>query len=98
MAHSVLPGLVLALVLGWIKPWWTDQWSDRALPERLNQRFAGGREPRTVLAGFTALGVLLVPLLQVRVDLESLLFGDILAAGGPDLIRTAIAALHCCCC
>ena len=47
----------------------------------------------TVLAGFTALGVLLVPLLQVRVDLESLLFGDILAAGGPDLIRTAIAAL-----
>ena len=47
----------------------------------------------TVLAGFTALGVLLVPLLQARVDLESILFGDILASGTPDLIRTAISAI-----
>ena len=47
----------------------------------------------TVLAGFTALGVLLVPLLQARVDLESILFGDILASGTPDLIRTAISAV-----
>ena len=45
----------------------------------------------TVLAGFTALGVLLVPLLQTRVDLETILFGDLLAANSSDLIRTLIA-------
>ena len=45
----------------------------------------------TVLAGFTALGVLLVPLLQTRVDLETILFGDLLAANGGDLTRTLIA-------
>ena len=97
MAHSVLPGLVLALVLG-LDPSLGGLISGligALLAERLNQRFRGreGAAMNTVLAGFTALGVLLVPLLQVRVDLESLLFGDILAAGGPDLIRTAIAAL-----
>jgi zinc/manganese transport system permease protein len=45
----------------------------------------------TVLAGFTALGVLLVPLLQTRVDLETILFGDLLAANSSDVIRTLIA-------
>ena len=45
----------------------------------------------TVLAGFTALGVLLVPLLQTRVDLETILFGDLLAASGSDLTRTLVA-------
>ena len=45
----------------------------------------------TVLAGFTALGVLLVPLLQTRVDLETILFGDLLAANSSDIIRTLIA-------
>jgi zinc/manganese transport system permease protein len=43
------------------------------------------------LAGFTALGVLLVPLLQTRVDLETILFGDLLAANSSDLIRTLVA-------
>jgi len=47
----------------------------------------------TVLAGFTALGVLLVPLLQTRVDLETILFGDLLAANGGDLTRTLIATI-----
>ena len=46
----------------------------------------------TVLAGFTALGVLLVPLLEARVDLETVLFGDLLAANTTDLTRTVIAA------
>ena len=46
----------------------------------------------TVLAGFTALGVLLVLPLQARVDLESILFGDILSPA-PDLIRTTISAI-----
>jgi zinc/manganese transport system permease protein len=45
----------------------------------------------TVLAGFTAIGVLLVPLLQTRVDLETILFGDLLAANSSDITRTLIA-------
>lgn len=95
MAHSVLPGLVLALAFE-LDPTIGGLLSGllgALLAERLNQRFKGREEGamNTVLAGFTALGVLLVPLLQARVDLETVLFGDLLAAGPNDLIRTGIA-------
>ena len=95
MAHSVLPGLVLALAIG-IDPTFGGLISGligALVAERLNQRFKGREESsmNTVLAGFTALGVLLVPLLQTRVDLETILFGDLLAANSSDLIRTLIA-------
>ena len=95
MAHSVLPGLVLALAMG-IDPTFGGLISGllgALIAERLNQRFKGREESsmNTVLAGFTALGVLLVPLLQTRVDLETILFGDLLAANSSDLIRTLIA-------
>ena len=95
MAHSVLPGLVLALAIG-IDPTVGGLISGllgALVAERLNQRFKGREESsmNTVLAGFTALGVLLVPLLQTRVDLETILFGDLLAANSSDLIRTLVA-------
>ena len=95
MAHSVLPGLVIALAIG-IEPTFGGLISGllgALVAERLNQRFKGREESsmNTVLAGFTALGVLLVPLLQTRVDLETILFGDLLAANSSDLIRTLIA-------
>ena len=95
MAHSVLPGLVLALAIG-IDPTFGGLISGligALVAERLNQQFKGREESsmNTVLAGFTALGVLLVPLLQTRVDLETILFGDLLAANSSDLIRTLIA-------
>ena len=95
MAHSVLPGLVLALAIG-IDPTFGGLISGllgALIAERLNQRFKGREESsmNTVLAGFTALGVLLVPLLQTRVDLETILFGDLLAANSSDLNRTLIA-------
>ena len=95
MAHSVLPGLVIALAIG-IDPTFGGLISGllgALVAERLNQRFKGREESsmNTVLAGFTALGVLLVPLLQTRVDLETILFGDLLAANSSDLIRTLIA-------
>ena len=95
MAHSVLPGLVIALAIG-IDPTFGGLISGllgALIAERLNQRFKGREESsmNTVLAGFTALGVLLVPLLQTRVDLETILFGDLLAANSIDLIRTLIA-------
>ena len=97
MAHSMLPGLVLALAFE-LDPTIGGLISGligALLAERLSQRFKGRDEGamNTVLAGFTALGVLLVPLLQARVDLETVLFGDLLAAGSNDLIRTSIAAL-----
>ena len=95
MAHSVLPGLVLALAFE-LDPTIGGLISGligALLAEKLNQTFKGREEPtmNTVLAGFTALGVLLVPLLQARVDLETILFGDLLAANNADLIRTSIA-------
>ena len=95
MAHSVLPGLVIALAIG-IDPTFGGLISGllgALIAERLNQRFKGREESsmNTVLAGFTALGVLLVPLLQTRVDLETILFGDLLAANSSDIIRTLIA-------
>ena len=95
MAHSVLPGLVIALAIG-IDPTFGGLISGllgALVAERLNQRFKGREESsmNTVLAGFTAHGVLFVPLLQTRVDLETILFGDLLAANSSDLIRTLIA-------
>jgi zinc/manganese transport system permease protein len=66
------------------------------LAERLSR---GDRGPHggdeavlnTVLAGFLGLGVLLIPLLHIRVDLEAVLFGDVLAAGPADLLRSLVA-------
>ena len=97
LAHCVLPGLVIALALE-LDPTLGGLISGllgAVLAERLNQRFKGREEGamNTVLAGFTALGVLLVPLLDARVDLETLLFGDLLASTSVDLIRTTIAAI-----
>lgn len=97
LAHSMLPGLVLALAFE-LDPTIGGLISGligALLAERLSQQFKGREEGamNTVLAGFTALGVLLVPLLQARVDLETVLFGDLLAAGSNDLVRTGIAAL-----
>ena len=97
MAHSVLPGLVIALAFEW-DPMIGGLISGLVgalIAERLNQRFKGREEGamNTVLAGFTALGVLLVPLLEARVDLETVLFGDLLAATSDDLIRTGVAAV-----
>ena len=96
MAHSVLPGLVIALAIG-IDPSIGGLISGllgALVAERLNRRFKGREEGamNTVLAGFTALGVLLVPLLEARVDLETILFGDLLAATTTDLLRTTISA------
>ena len=95
MAHSVLPGLIIALSIG-IEPTIGGLISGllgALIAEHLNQRFKGREESsmNTILAGFTALGVLLIPLLQTRVDLETILFGDLLAANSSDLTRTLIA-------
>tara|TARA_Y100001968_G_C19236702_1_gene657269 strand:- start:73 stop:729 length:657 start_codon:yes stop_codon:yes gene_type:complete len=47
----------------------------------------------TILAGSLGLGVLIIPLLGIRIDLEAVLFGDLLTANIGDLFRTLIAFL-----
>ena len=47
----------------------------------------------TILAGMLGFGVLLIPLLGIRIDLEAVLFGDLLTANLGDLLRTIIAFL-----
>ena len=98
VSHAVLPGLALALALrldpgvgGVISGVFGALLAERfSRPERLGQV---GDEAvlNTVLAGFLGLGVLLIPLLGIRVDLEAVLFGDLLAAAPLDLGRSLLA-------
>ncbi len=97
ITHSVLPGLVIALALQ-IDPALGGVISGvvgALLAENISRNFSGREEAvmNTVLAGFLALGVLLVPLLSQRIDLEAILFGDLLAANSTDLIRTLLSTL-----
>lgn len=98
ISHAVLPGLALALALR-LDPGLGGALSGIAgavLAERLSgaERGAEGHHDavlNTVLAGFLGLGVLMIPLLRLRVDLEAILFGDLLAAGPADLLRALLA-------
>jgi len=98
ISHAVLPGLAVAVALG-LDPALGGVLSGVAgalLAERFSRGGAPGEEAdaavlNTVLAGFLGLGVLLIPLLHIRVDLEAVLFGDLLAAAPVDLLRTLLA-------
>jgi zinc/manganese transport system permease protein len=96
----VLPGLALALALR-LDPGLGGVVSGVA-GALLAERFSRSSRPgqvgdeavlNTVLAGFLGLGVLLIPLLGIRVDLEAVLFGDLLAVALPDLGRSLLALL-----
>jgi len=98
VSHAVLPGLALALALR-IDPGVGGVISGVA-GALLAERFSNASRPgqpgdeavlNTVLAGFLGLGVLLIPLLGIRVNLEAVLFGDLLAAGPVDLLRSLLA-------
>ena len=96
MVHSVLPGFVMALAIG-IDPsigGLVSGFLGAFIAERLNRRFKRREQGamNTVLTGFPALGVVLVPLLEARVDLETVLFGDLLAANSADLMPTGVSA------
>ena len=97
ISHAVVPGLVLALAVG-VDPALGGVLSGlvgAVIAERLSSKRNVDNEAiiNTVLAGTLGLGVLLIPLLEIRVDLESILFGDLLAVGSADLIRTLVAAI-----
>ncbi|MFM2174149.1 MAG: hypothetical protein RLZZ54_2076 [Cyanobacteriota bacterium] len=98
VSHAVLPGLALALALR------IDAGVGGVISgvagALLAERFSNASRPgqpgdeavlNTVLAGFLGLGVLLIPLLGIRVNLEAVLFGDLLAAGPVDLLRSLLA-------
>ena len=95
ISHGVVPGLVLAFAIG-IDPALGGVISGligAVVAERLTSRRNEDSEAviNTVLAGTLGFGVLLIPLLKIRINLESILFGDLLAAGPSDLIRVLVA-------
>ena len=96
IAHGALPGLAIAIALqldpaigGWISGL-----AAALVAERLIRSTNSNKKLFKTLffAGALATGVLLVALLQQRVELEGLLFGDLLIAGGRDLLQTLLAA------
>ena len=96
IAHGVLPGLAIAIALqldpaigGWISGLAAALLAERLIRSHQQQQEA---VQNTVLAGSLATGILLVALLQQRVELEGLLFGDLLIAGGRDLFQSVLAA------
>jgi zinc/manganese transport system permease protein len=95
ISHSVLPGLALAIAIG-IDPAIGGAISGLVgalMAERLASKRNENFEAviNTVLAGSLGLGVLIIPLLGIRIDIEAVLFGDLLTANWSDLIRTLIA-------
>jgi zinc/manganese transport system permease protein len=97
ISHAVLPGLALSVAFGF-DPALGGVVSGilgALLAERLQRssKLNGEAVINTVLAGFLGLGVLLIPLLSLRLDLEALLFGDLLTVGWLDVGRVLIACL-----
>ena len=98
ISHSVLPGLALAVALG-VDPSIGGVISGlfgallvESLTNKRNDNYDAVMN--TILAGSLGLGVLLVPLFGIRIDLESVLFGDLLTADYGDLLRTLFSFLE----
>ncbi|MFN9637499.1 MAG: metal ABC transporter permease, partial [Synechococcaceae cyanobacterium] len=98
MAYAVLPGVVVgqALALSPLLVGCASALGAVLLVEALiaARRDGGGAAEaviNTVLAASLGLGVLLVHALALPVDLEALLFGDLLVAGPDDLLRMGLA-------
>ena len=95
ISHCVLPGLALALALG-IHPsigGVISGLTGAIIAESLTNKKSENYEAimNTILAGMLGFGVLIIPLLGIRIDLEAVLFGDLLTANLGDLLRTLIS-------
>ena len=95
ISHCVLPGLALAMALG-VDPsiggvisGLVGALAAESLANKKDENYEAVMN--TILAGSIGLGVLLIPLLGIRIDLEAVLFGDLLTANFGDLLRTFIA-------
>tara|TARA_Y100001968_G_C19434650_1_gene758965 strand:+ start:1000 stop:1782 length:783 start_codon:yes stop_codon:yes gene_type:complete len=97
ISHCVLPGLALAMAIG-LHPSIGGVISGlvgalvaESLTNKRNENYEAVMN--TILAGSLGLGVLLIPLLGIRIDLEAVLFGDLLTTNSEDLFRTIFAFL-----
>lgn len=92
IAHAVLPGLAIAFYVGidlFIGAFISGMLSSLIIAWIQSQsRVKVDVAMSLVFSGFLALGILLITLLQSRIDLHSFLFGDILGVTGNDLWRT----------
>lgn len=100
MAYAVLPGVVVGRVLSWppLLAGVVAALIATTLTELLSAlRPAGSGQPQAVLnvvlAGSLGLGVLLVQAFDLPVDLDALLFGDLLLATPEDLLPVGLALL-----
>ena len=97
ISHCVLPGLALAMALG-VDPsiggvisGLVGALAAESLANKKNENYEAVMN--TILAGSIGLGVLIIPLLGIRIDLEAVLFGDLLTTNFIDLQRTFITFL-----
>ena len=94
ISYAVLPGLVISakLQIDPIIGGFLSSLLGSFLAERFNQKFMNKQSAaiNSVLAGFTALGVLLVPIFGAQIDLEAVLFGDLLSSNIADIVRLLI--------
>ena len=94
ISYAVLPGLVISakLQIDSIIGGFVSSIIGSFLAERFNQKFINKQSAaiNSVLAGFTALGVLLVPIFGAQIDLEAVLFGDLLSSNIADIVRLLI--------
>ena len=94
ISHAVLPGLALAVAFGLppnvggsLSGFLGALVAERLLGSGRQSAASHGAVMNAVLAGFLGLGVLLIPLLGIRVDLEATLFGDLLLTRPVDLLQ-----------
>ena len=97
ISHCVLPGLALAVALGLdasiggVISGLLGALLAENLTNKRSENYAAVMN--TILAGSLGLGIILIPLLGIRIDLEAVLFGDLLTANWGDLLRTLISFL-----
>tara|TARA_Y100001933_G_scaffold262558_1_gene320465 strand:- start:520 stop:1236 length:717 start_codon:yes stop_codon:yes gene_type:complete len=95
ISHCVLPGLALAIAIG-IHPsigGVISGLTGAIVAESLTNKKSENYEAvmNTILSGMLGFGVLIIPLLGIRIDLEAVLFGDLLTANFEDLFRTFLS-------
>jgi manganese/iron transport system permease protein len=94
VAHSVLPGLVVAHVLQWpllVGAFGFGLASTSVITwVRSHSRIKADAIMALILASFFALGVVFITLFNAQLNLEALLFGDILSVTQADIWQVAI--------
>ena len=97
IAHAVLPGLAIAFYLGidiFLGAFISGTLSTLIIAWIQSQsRVKIDAAMALVFSGFLALGILLITVLESKLDLHSFLFGDILSVTTQDVVRTLIITL-----